>query len=358
MTDKEVIQDSPKAENEQVEVKKEEEKKILFNEPVGQYVYYHDTRIDMGNRLTGFLYLGKNKFIARTFEINTKKEVILYLEIKLKNNKYEINYLKNDYTLDDAESRALNSDLLIFLNLSANIDGKRLNNEDIEIENTSDENNTDIQVYKYSFWPPFFKLSSIRGKNEKFTAYSIIKIGIIKIKDDPDFFKYNEIEKIYDGLDFKLAKKKPFIVNLSGINVTLDENWELKESEEENNSDKTTYWISKNKIRYAQISCELINLNSYKTNDIYDFIKQTLYDSNILPESLVISINGNKVICKFESINKFYQIKNLVYMIFIQCSEKEYLIINFNSFEKMYQSNKNYFDKIIDDIIKSSEFNS
>ena len=84
--------------------------KLLFNELDGQYVYFHDTRKDMGNRLTGFLYLGKNKFLARTYEMSSKKEVKIYLEIKLINDKYEINILKNDYVLDNFENQALNED--------------------------------------------------------------------------------------------------------------------------------------------------------------------------------------------------------------------------------------------------------
>ena len=199
--------------------------------------------------------------------------------------------------------------LLNILNVTNVIDKKKLNNENIEVEKTGDDGK--ILVFKCSFWSPFFGLTSIKQKNDKIPFYTIIKFGIIKTKNDPAFFSYNEIENGYEGFDFKIVKKKNFQACMSGININLDENWKIKESKEDNNLKKTIFWISKNDIRYSQLSSEPLDLTSYKTDNIYDFIKLTLLDSNVIPDTINLTSNNNRLICRYEAMDNFYKVKIL-----------------------------------------------
>ncbi len=326
---------------------------LNLEDNIGDYIYYHDNRIveykgelQRRNGLFGIMFLEKDNYLCRYYNLENNDETIISCKIEFKDNNYnlkEFNIIKPGK--DENMAMTISVDILNFYN------HKQVNfskfPEDIELTTKYSDDYSLVNIYK--FWIPIFHLYETKILSSGEYRWELISFGRMKSKEDNAFFIFNEIPKGINGPELKLLSDKKSKVTLNEIEFLLDDNWIKKENTDFFPKPNVSYWINKVSNRDSILFIEEINFTKYGISSPYDFIKLLFLSSPIYlnPNSIKIKTSNNLIIIEYNSLD----LKELLYtksiLYYIPISKNNFKIINFNAFLSIYDINKEYFEEII-----------
>ena len=320
----------------------------------GQYIFYQDKRGN-NNRITGLLKYYDGSIICRTFDLNNKKETLVQLDFSKINNQNDIkpvNTFHGDLMLD------LQFVMVDLMNIWSQYEiiKNELNIQEVIKKDEWPEYKYTLE-HKFVKWIPFLKFYSTRNTDFQDPNYKLILVGKMQDPKDPIFMNFKSIPTSKPFPAFKLEAVNKNSIKMEGTNIQLDENWKFMEPSAEYSTYHDTYWIKKKSQRDAQIGVETISfLDKYITKDIEHSPYQLA--SLIISASLMVEptsvhfqeqTDGSlKVSFVVLSPNELFATQ-CIYKIY-KVSENDYKIINFSTFQSLYDENKIYFNSILNSI--------
>lgn len=319
----------------------------------GSWGYYTDNRTST-EVYRGFLIINDNESNTSTVYLkvvtNPKKPKtdvqyavdIIYNEENTVDigNIYSIqNFTKdslNDSTIIQSALDILNFDIMY----SSNIIGY-----DTTLEDPWSENLT--LLYHFNKALPLFRFDYINEKGYDGDYIKMNRYGLARTEKDIENFlatTKQDLKIKEDTRDFSYDSAKSKKQKISGITYTLDENWTYQPAD---NTQLESAILSKYSDRDASVIVEdLSGQISLKTEVEMIFFAQMmiLTQENLIPDSIKASYEGKMLTISFTTVDKNNE--NLKTTQFFKITNKGKIIEMF-AFEKCYQDNKEYFDKIL-----------
>lgn len=323
---------------------------LLFAKPLdfvqnGEYVYYMDERNDTPF-FRGFLFSpeGDSTYVLiRSVNLKTNDErkfmIILSLD---ENNSPNITGMQGEIDQNEYDFFQSIPDIMNFVSFYYSHKDK------ITYETKAFEDDWGIYVLNYNYGKlyPGFKFLSITMKdNDEYKGYNLNRWGIAKTEDDIQSFfeiKPRDFTPTDRKLSLTIPEKKPLKVTMNKIKVTLDENWKS-----DNSMGQPGYWLSISSIRDSQIMVEdfskVFPLDS-EEKQCYVAQLSILASQSIKPDTIHAEYGKNGIFVSYD----IYDEDNLVsYQTF---RHKDGCIINFSTFRDIYDSNPEYYSKILKSI--------
>lgn len=204
-----------------------------------------------------------------------------------------------------------------------------------------------VQIFHFNKALPLFHFDYICEKGYDGEYIRMDRYGLASSEADiNNFFKMTKSNlKAKDSkIDFAFDAAKAQKVKLSGITYQIDENWVYAPATEEFTE---SYVLSKYTNRDASIVVEdLSSQMSFKTVEDMEFLCAILIATNdsILLDTIKASYAGKNLTLSFVAVDKNNE--NFKTIEFFKITPKGKIIELF-TFEKCYEDNKEYFDKIL-----------
>lgn len=332
----------------------------LFSEDIfkdvlpGQYIFYKDNRGN-NNRITGLLKYYDGSIICRTYDLNNKNETLVQLDFMLKNNEYDIRPLNTFHGDLLKDYQYVMVDLMNIWGQYESIKNE-LNQKELNKKDDWPEFQYTLE-HKFIKWIPFLKFYSTRNTEFMDPNYKLILIGKMQGPKDPIFMNFTSIPISKPFPVFTLDKSTTQNIKMEGTNFDLDENWKFMEPSQEYNTYHPTYWIRKKSQRDAQIGVETISfLDKYITKDIQHSpyqIGSLIVSASLMVEPSTVEFENQadgslKVSFVVLSPNELFATQ-CIYKIY-KVSDNDYKIINFSTFQSLYDANKAYFNNILNSV--------
>ncbi len=330
-----------------------------FDFEKGTFVYYHDTRGNQ-NRLTGLVYIENDVFICRTYDLSSDNELVVSLSIKKIKDGFDIR-LKN--TIKGEMTKEITQYVIIdFLNIGSQFSTANLDKypEDVIKVDPWPEFGYTLE-HRFSYWVPLFNLNNTKMKDNDKILYKLVQFGKINTEEELKAFlllkSLPDEQEFFTGTDknlnLKIEETNEKKYESNGSILTLDENWIKKDKTKE--MPVEFFIISKFSMRDAQINTDFGNISKFKLNDPLEFMKNSLFfysekSGYIFPESVKLYNKDSKTFLEFDMIDKTTKFTNKMIFGMINIKNTNYAVITFTSFKEVYETNKEYFDKIINNI--------
>ena len=331
----------------------------------GQYAFYHDTRDGVNHvsistkmdRLIGIVKINSEIYVVRVYDLKTGSDFTFPGYFTKEKGLYD--FVCTGFNGDINTGSIIMADLLNLMNYySGEIDevNKKVSDKPLKITTFWDGYDS-WNDNSYDWWLPFFKLSSSvysskDSHGRKGTvSLKLLFLGRFTAAKQMNFFKYKSIPgSLINTLspdEYKLSDAKADPVNMEGVTLNLDSNWEYMPKDKESGIFFDTYWVKKFTTRDALIGVEVYNVKSIGNEKalsklqmrglalneciIADSIKRD--EQNKTLSFLIWDIENNLITIH---ISRSLGIKNHIFK-----------NINFSAFESIYNQNKAYFDSII-----------
>lgn len=304
----------------------------IFNDIPGSYAIYHDQRFD-DDVFIGICFIGDNTILARSYETNTKNELILLIPFVRTTNGIDmamkLKIVKGSMTASNASNRLLPM-ILNWANTWVQVTNKLIDETNYFISTDDD--------YYYLSWIPVFQLETI-GNDDKF---SVITIGKLKNNTDTRFFGFTQLPKPIDSESYIIDKADAIDVIIDGLKVPLDNNWHTDDSK--------IYRITKRTSQDAIFMIETFNYKQAGFSSVKQ-LAQVLLISNseavLLTEGTEIFLNDNTYNIKMRMYNPNQQVMTIQQSQFIERDIEIITMATLSCYETLYLKNKEFFDSII-----------
>jgi hypothetical protein len=317
----------------------------------GEYAFYLDKR---GGKdfIRGYCCLkvdnGSNYFLIRNIDQKSNKQinfiVILETDNKGQPTIKEIHGLGQDTPPEFTQSYI---DILNYTTL--------FKNHEDEIKYDTDildpwENYT--LIFKFNLVYPLFRIVDITMQGENKPSYTYGFGGMFQGDDFNDFF---EMELNFYRENKASSHNVPTIetidtidVELNGITVTLDERWKFNDE-----LGFPGYWLNIQTKRDSQLMVERGSWNKFKSigiTSLDDFILKAIFSgkNKIIADTIVTKEIKNGIHLEYKLLDD-NGVTNFTRLI-AYIENNELVIINFSSFDDIYQNNSEYYKKILNSI--------
>ena len=304
----------------------------LFSDISGSYAIYHDLRFN-DEAIIGVCYIGEDTVLTRSYEPKTGNELLLMVDFVVNKNEIEhgnnIKVLKGSFTSSEAASRLLPM-LLNWANTWYKSKDKI--NQNMKYSVSTDDD------YSYLSWIPVFQIDTI-GTKKDFTVFTV---GFLKDLSDERFFGITKLPSPIKSDKYKIKKGKSQNVEIDGLLVPLDSNWETE--------DKRIYRINKKTPQDAAFLIETINYTESGFSSISQLAKLLLIGTSdvvVLTEGSSISVEKgtyNLYIRMFDPVQNKVTVQQTQ---LIERGDGYVSIATLACYETLYLQNKDYFDKIL-----------
>ncbi len=310
----------------------------LFTPIQLEYVIYHDTR--MNDAYLSIAYLDEDTYLISRKELETGKIVSLTMTVINENGGLgpeNIRMIQGE--LADAFAANMIPDILNMITQR-----HRTAVDDItEKVGITDEWTDYSLIHSYNKWIPLFNLYSTRIESETENKIQLIKIGALKNSNDNDFYNFELPSEINKTPEYIINYNTDIISNVNNlVSIRLDENWQLNEN--------NMHVLSNETVMDAVIFAEVLDLNSLYIETIDDFVKMILcyQDGYINTESISVDIFNSYLTLSFNIYDIRTKSYSKAFNVFVPTeNERVFIVITLNTFLTLYNSNKNYFDKIL-----------
>lgn len=323
----------------------------LFANPLpfskdGEYVYYADLRNETPYYV-GFMTLNSDDstiFFVRGLNLETDDEFIFQMSFGMdENGEVDLKGIKGNFDLSNLVQQNIITDAFNFLSMYvSNMDDISYNTE---ISDTWDDGKT---VYHFNKLFPVFKFTCLTydgcGETE---FYYADRFGMVYTNDELDEFftfgpKITNLQERNLSVEIPSAKKKT--VNLSGLKVTVDENWKV-----DNSYGQPGIWLKVSSIRDSQLMIETIpeNIPIKTLEDQENFARILLLNTKgIFAPSITIDFDNGNLCMDYMMIDNL----NVMNWQLLKLSGNK--LINFSTYLDIYLANEEYYTNIIDSIGK------
>lgn len=313
----------------------------------GQYVIYHDERGGRNN-LVGILKFNKTEYIARQFNIDTQQELILdFKALSYPNGRVDYRGGKI-YKGNDNEALFLLTDLANMISQYGEY--RKQSQKDVDIIDKWPEFGYTL-VHSYKFWIPLFHLYETKKENESQNFLKILFVGRMLSENDTTFFSMRSIPLVYKTAEFEIESFPKTNLFKAGIfTIHLDQNWIRYKDPNNPNPDFQGFLISKKSKRDAQVSVEIIPKKHFPYN-IEVLAKIGIsFNSLVEPESVSINKIGDTYKVSFMTLDPKSLNETYMYLYYKPDGEGNINIFHLSAYRDTYESNKNYFDTIIESV--------
>ena len=192
--------------------------------------------------------------------------------------------------------------------------------------------------YTFSFWIPVFQLSSI-GRNQKL---KLITTGIAHSEQDPEFMDFKGLPRAGYAPSYTVKKAAALDVEIDGISIPLDENWER--------IDDKQYRISRFSDEDARFE-----ITTSRPSDTGIHSTATLVTLHMLAEKdQMLLARGSRVYIDegvFNLVKRSYDLNSgrvyLHQMQFLPRGNGYISVAELKVLETVYMKNKTYFNAIL-----------
>lgn len=304
----------------------------IFSDRPGSFAIYRDLRFE-GEAIVGVCYTGTNTLLLRSYEAESGNEVQILMELSLSPDSIDptdkVKLMKGDINSSPAAQRLMP----MILNWA---NAWYASKDKIEAEDSAFLEADDKYYFRY--WVPVFQLEKI-GDKKDFTLFSV---GMIKDFSDPRFFDIKGLPETVEGPSYKIKKGKKGAVEIDGLSIPLDSNWESK--------DQRIYTITKETEQDAVCMVETVDYAKTGLTSLKQMARLLMIGNinNILltdGSGIVFEDNRYTITLRlYDSAQKKIsrQETQLIYR-----GENLASLVTLSSYESLYQKNKSYFDKIL-----------
>lgn len=312
----------------------------------GEYAYYLDRRGDL-DFFRGYLFFsldtGDYVIFCRNLNLSTNVQVNYMAQLGDRDGKLSI--IKVEGVSDTTPPEYLQG-LIDFLNHNEMYQNCK---DSIHFGDFFEDNWENYTLlYYYNKVLPFFRFLDITKKGDEKPSYILNTAGLLTEQTVKNFFTMSPVqldEKKRNIKDLEIPVKKTTDVTINGLSTELDENWVYNDE-----LGSPGYWLKFNSYRDSQITVEIIpeSLRKEKNLTNEEICRLSIVTTPKVDYQSITGYSDDKVLYASYSILDQDDIKN--YQFFIILNDNK--IINFSSFSDVFDANKEYYKKIINNIIQ------
>jgi hypothetical protein len=311
----------------------------------GEYAFYLDKRGDM-DFIRGYCCLkvddGSTYFLIRNIDQKTKKQINFIVVLRTDNEGLptieEIHGLDKDTPPEFTQSYV---DILNYVTLFKNHEADIKYDTDI-----SDPGEDYTLIFKFNLVYPLFRIVSVTMQGEDNPSYYYGYGGLYQGEDFNSFFemepRFYEESKTGSHNVPKIDTIDMIDVELNGVKATLDERWKF--------NDELGFWLNIRTKRDSQLMVERGSWSKFKNigiTSLEDFILKAIFNgkSRIIIGSIKTKEIKNGIHLEYKllddnGVTNFTRVTAYI-------KNNELIIINFSSFDDIYQHNLGYYNKIL-----------
>ncbi len=310
----------------------------IFTPTPLEYVIYYDTR--MNDAYLSIAYMDNDTYLVSRRELDTGNTITLTMTITITNETLEPGNIKMiQGNMTDAFSANIIQDIM---NMAAQRCRTAVDviTEKVELQ---DEWPDYTLIHSYNKWIPLFNLYSTRVQSETENKIQLIKIGTLKSTNNNNFYDFELPAEINKTPDYIIDNYFDIIRNINNVAaIRLDEYWTL--------NDNNMYVIAYETLMDAVIYAELIDLSSLNMETIDDFIKANLchQENYVDTKSISVNIFSSYLTLSYNLYDSRTMSYSKAYNVFVpRENENIFIVVTLNTFLTLYNSNTNYFNKIL-----------
>ncbi len=318
----------------------------------GQYVYYLDKRGE-NSSLVGIIKFNKTEYAARRYDMKKGTDTMFQFRPEiLKDGDVDIIPVRV-YSGNTADTAILLNDLKNMIVQSSRY--KKTLKADTSITDPWPEFGYTLK-HIYNAWIPLFHLNRTLNLNRKNSTFELLLTGHMKGNKDLYFFKIKSLPEAKDSGTFSISNTgNTDVFSFGRYKIRLDGNWKKINFGTEI---MQGFWLSKNSLRDAQVSIEVLPmafLKKFGLNDIKKaLIRQISIGSCIIPSTVRITKHSKFYKSTYTVLDPANGYETYMVDIYSQDQSGNMHVFHFSAFKSLYNKNRNYFDSIITKTIKDS----
>lgn len=303
----------------------------------GEYVYYLDRRTETP-KLVGFMALGSNEYMVRSYDMISEEEVIVIYTIESKDSP---NITKIGLVKGSLEDEEFNRQTLNFTNisaLSAKTDLSSFPKPVAVIDPWEQFDFTLIHIFR--FWVPLFFEYSVENEEDPDKNMTLLTVGIAESSEDPDFVNFTGLPGGKPGSKFQIEAGPEQPATWDGITLPLDTAWKLE-------GDKTAV-IEGESGQDAVVMIESGNFGDFGDFKPYAFMKYQLLTSPgaVKGDSVKVSHYKQMPVLEYDYLDQ-NGIYRKVIKLFVDRGNNVYSIVTLSVQSSLYRLNSDYFRGIL-----------